>query len=133
MKKLMMVAALVALGACSQQAEKTAEAEAAPVEETATAAPSAADSTLAVGDYDVKLPDGKMAKTRINDDGTYVDTGPDGKEMKGKFARKDGKDCFDPDGDEAEACWTSTAPAADGSFSSTGPDGVTVTVTPAKK
>lgn len=130
MKKLVIIAALASLAACSQQAEKAAETEAAPAEATTTAA---TDSASPVGDYDVKMADGKMAKTTINADGTYVDTGPDGKEIKGKFARKDGKDCFDPDGDEAEACWTSTTPAADGSFSSTGPDGVTVTVTPAKK
>ncbi len=130
MKKLMMIAALSALTACSQQAEKTADADTAPVE---AAAPASADSTSPVGDYDVKMADGKMAKTSINADGTYVDTGPDGKEVKGKYARKDGKDCFDPEGDEAEACWTSTTPAADGSFTSTGPDGATVTVTPTKK
>ena len=64
-----------------------------------------------VGDYDVKMADGKMGKTTINADGTYVDTGPDGKEIKGKFAMKDGKECFDADGDEAEVCWTSTKPA----------------------
>lgn len=130
MKKLMMVAALAALGACSQQAEKTAEAETAPVLETVTAP---ADLTTIAGDYDVKMADGTMATTRINADGTYLGSSPDGKEIKGKFARKDGKDCFDPDGDEAEVCWTSTALTADGSFTSTAPDGVTVTVTPAKK
>jgi hypothetical protein len=130
MKKLVMIAALSALAACSQQAEKTAEADTASVE---AAAPAATDSAAPVGDYDVKMADGTMAKSTINADGTYVDTGPDGKEVKGKFARKDGKDCFDPDGDEAEVCWTSTKPGADGSFTATGPDGTSVTVTPAKK
>ena len=79
------------------------------------------------------MADGKMGKSTINVDGTYVDTGPDGKQIKGKFAQKDGKDCFDPDGDEAEVCWTAGKPAADGSFTATDPKGVTVTVTPAKK
>ena len=130
MKKLVMIAAIAALAGCSQQAEKAAETEAAPAEAAATAE---ADSASFVGDYNVKLADGKMGKTRINEDGTYVEMGPDGKEVKGKFALKDGKECFDADGDEAEVCWTSTAPAADGSFTSTGPDGATVTVTPAKK
>ena len=130
MKKLMTVAALSALAACSQQAEKAAEAEAAPVE---AAAPTAIDSASLVGDFDVKMADGKMAKTTINADGTYFDTGPDGKETKGKFAMKDGKECFDADGDEAEICWTSTKPGADGSFTSTSDKGETVTVMPAKK
>ncbi len=130
MKKLIMIAALSALAACSQQAEKAAETETAPAEAAAT---TATDSAAPVGDYDIKMADGTMAKSTINADGTYVDTGPDGKQVKGKFARKDGKDCFDPDGDEAEVCWVSTAPAADGSFTATGPDGTKVTVTPAKK
>jgi hypothetical protein len=130
MKKLMMIAALSALAACSQQTEKTAEAETAPVE---AAAPAATDSASLVGDFDVKMADGKMAKTTINADGTYVDKGPDGKEVKGKFAMKDGKECFDADGDEAEICWTSTKPGADGSFTSTNDKGETVTVMPSKK
>ena len=130
MKKLVMIAALTSLAACSQQAEKAAETETAPADAAAT---TATDSVSPVGDYDVKMADGTMAKSTINADGSYVDTGPDGKEVKGKYARKDGKDCFDPDGDEAEACWTSTAPSADGSFTATAPDGTTVTVTPAKK
>ena len=62
-----------------------------------------------------------------------IDTGPDGKAVKGKFANKDGKDCFDPDGDDPEVCWTATAPGADGSFTATDPKGTTVTVTPTKK
>jgi hypothetical protein len=130
MKKLVMIAALSALAACSQQAEKAAEADAAPEAAVATAAP---DSASLVGDYDVKMADGKMGKTTINADGTFVDTGPDGKETKGKFAMKDGKECFDADGDEAEMCWTSKPPAADGSFTSTNDKGETVTVTPVKK
>jgi hypothetical protein len=130
MKKLMMIAALSALAACSQQAEKTAEAEAAPAE---AAAPTATDSASLAGDFDVKMADGKMNKTTINADGTYVDTDPDGKQIKGKFAMKDGKECFDADGDEAELCWTSAKPGADGSFTSTSDKGETVTVTPAKK
>lgn len=130
MKKLMMIAALSTLAACSQQAEKAAEDEVVPVE---AAAPAEDDSASMVGDYEVKMADGKMAKTTINADGTYVDTGPDGKETKGKFAMKDGKECFDADGDEAEICWTSTKPGADGSFTSTSDKGDTVTVMPAKK
>ena len=130
MKNLMIIAALASLAACSQQTEKAAETETAPVEAAVTAE---TDSPTFVGDYDVKMADGKMGKTRINEDGTFVDTGPDGKEMKGKFALKDGKECFDADGDEPELCWTSAKPGADGSFTSTNDKGETVTVMPAKK
>ena len=129
MKKMIVLAALAALSACSQKAEEKAET-AAPAAKAAPA--EAAAATTAPGSYDVKMADGTIAATTINTDGTYVDTGPDGKEIKGKFANKDDKDCFDPDGDEPEVCWTVSVPGADGSFTATDPKGVTVTVTPKK-
>lgn len=127
MKKLVLIAAIAALSACDQKAEEapaatdTAMAEATPM----------ADAAVTPGTYEVKMPDGTVGRTTINADGTYVDIDKDGKEMKGKFVRRDGKDCFDPDGDEGEMCWTSTAPDASGAFTSTTADGkTTVTVTP---
>ena len=127
MKKLVLIAAVAAHSACNQKAD-----EAPMATDTATAA---ADTTAmtdnGAGTYDVKMADGTMGKTVINADGTYVDTDKDGKETRGTFARKDGKDCFDPEGPDPEACWTVTAPGADGSFTATTPDGkTTVTVTP---
>lgn len=126
MKKLALLAAVAALSACNQKAD---EAPAATDTATAEATPMA---DTGVGTYDVKMADGTMGKTVINADGTYVDTDKDGKEIRGTFVRRDGKDCFDPEGDEAEACWTVGTPGADGSFTATAPDGkTTVTVTPA--
>lgn len=130
MKKLVLLAAIAALSACSQKAEESKETAPAPAEEMAPAA--SADSGTAPGTYDVKMADGTMASTVINADGTYADSDAKGKIVKGKFARKDGKDCFDPDGDAAEVCWTVSTPAPDGSFSATAPDGTAVTVTPKK-
>jgi hypothetical protein len=128
MKKLVLIAAVAALSACSQKADEDAT-DTAAVETPAPAETMAAD-TVAPGTYDVKMADGTMGSTVINADGTYTDTDADGKTVSGTFARKDGKDCFDPEGDEPEQCWTTTTPAADGSFTATAPDGTTVTVTP---
>lgn len=121
MKKLIVFAAIAALGACSQKSEEapapadTALAEAAPA--TGTAA----------GSYDVFAADGSaMGETVINADGTYEDIDKDGKTVKGTFAVRDGKDCFDEEGDTPEMCWTLTPPAADGSFTATSQDGKTV-------
>jgi hypothetical protein len=126
MKKLILIAAVAALSACNQKAD-----EAPAATDTAAATPMAAETGVAPGTYDVKDADGTMGKTVINADGTYVDTDKTGKEMKGTYARKDGKDCFDPDGDAAEMCWTVTTPGADGSFTATSADGkTTVTVSP---
>ncbi|WP_447753524.1 hypothetical protein [Sphingopyxis fribergensis] len=131
MKKLVLLAALTALSACSQKAEESKDPAAAPAE-TAAPAPTAPAGT-APGNYDVKMADGTVASTVINVDGTYADADPTGKVVKkGKFAHKDGKDCFDPDGDEAEECWSLSPVAADGSFTATNPAGTKVTVTPKK-
>jgi len=134
MKKLVLLAALVAVSACSQKSEEKKDTAAAPAE---TAAPAAAaapavGSGTAPGTYDVKMADGTMATTTINADGTYVDTDAKGKLIKGQYATHDGKDCFDPEGDEMGMCWAVTKPAADGSFTATADDGTVVTVTPKK-
>lgn len=128
MKKLVLIAAVAALSACNQ---KTDEAPAATDTAMAEATPMA-DATATPGTYEVKMADGTVGTTVINADGTYVDTDKDGKEVRGTFARREGKDCFDPEGADPEVCWTVTAPGADGSFTATTPDGKTVvTVTPA--
>ena len=131
MKKLVLLAALTALSACSQKAEEKKETAAVPTAE-ATPVP-AADSGTQPGTYDVKMADGTMAVTTINADGTYVDTDAKGKASKGQYATHDGKDCCDPEGDKMGMCWAVTKPEADGSFTATADDGTVVTVTPKKK
>ena len=131
MKKIVLLAALSMLAACSQKTEEKKETPAEPVAE-ATPAP-AADSGTAPGTYDVKMADGTMGTTTINADGTYVDTDAKGKQVKGLYATHDGKDCFDPEGDEMGMCWAVTKPGADGSFTATADDGTVVTVTPKAK
>jgi len=127
MKKIVLLAALSMLAACSQKTEEKKETPAEPVAEAAPAP--AADSGTAPGTYDVKMADGTMGTTTINADGTYVDTDAKGKQVKGLFATHDGKDCFDPEGDEMGMCWAVSKPAADGSFTATADDGTVVTVT----
>ena len=124
MKKLALIAAVAALSACSQEADE-------PADTTAMEAPAPVETMAAddpAGTYDVKMADGTTGTTVINADGTYTDTGSDGATESGTFVRKDGKDCFDPEGDEPEMCWTVSEPAADGSFTATDPEGNTVTV-----
>ncbi len=127
MKKLVLMAVVATLAACSQKAEQAA----APAEPAAAPAPAPAPALdpSVVGAYNVKLADGSMGKTVINADGSYVDTDAQGKEIKGTFSRNGNQDCFDPEGDAPVECWTASPPAADGSFTATSPDGkTTVTV-----
>lgn len=128
MKKLIALAAVAALAACSERAD-----DAAPAAEDTTATAEATTAAMTddpTGTYTFKGSDGSSGTTVINADGTFVDTDAEGKVTRGTFTRKDGKDCFDEEGDAAEVCWTVGAPNADGSFTATSLDGkTTVTVT----
>ena len=126
MKKLVLVAALAALGACSQAAKEaddtaTAATETPAVEESAAAA---ADSPA--GTYEFTL-DGKQTVSVLKPDGSYEDS-QDGKvSEKGLWSEHDGKVCFDPEGDDTPGqCFATTEPGADGVFTATSDDGKTV-------
>lgn len=128
MKKLVLIAAVAALSACSQRAEE----EPIPAETTAEMATPTEAATMTAaemaGSYDVKAADGTMTTTVLNADGTYSDM-KDGKETEtGTMSMKGGKSCFDPEGDAPEMCFTDGPRAADGSWVATGDDGTTVTV-----
>lgn len=87
MKKIMLVAALATVAACSQPApapepEATAEAtEAAPTT-------LAADGKASYGMFKVTLADGTVITEDVKPDGTYVTTWPDGKTETGKWEQK---------------------------------------------
>ncbi|MGV2496433.1 hypothetical protein [Pelagerythrobacter aerophilus] len=135
MRSLVLIAAMVALSACSQGADETpapadtTDAAAVPAE-TADAAggtTSALAAEDAAGTYTVTWADGTITSTTINDDGTYVDMMEGEETAHGVWAVKEGKSCLTPEGG-AELCWTDSAPGADGSWTATADDGTTVTV-----
>lgn len=129
MKKLIILTAALALGACNQRTETTTEAT--PTATTMAEAPSPAANQPATGAmpgrYEVTLADGSVIAETINADGTYVDV-MDGKETRGRWRMDGARSCFDPEGAAPEECYTSTPPNADGSFTVTGPDGSRATV-----
>lgn len=123
MKKLILLAGIVALAGCSEAAP---EAPATPAPEATTAAVDPMET--AAGDYTVTNADGTKMNVTISADGTYVDI-LDGKEAeRGTYARVDGKSCFTKAGETEAMCWTDAPPAADGSWTATADDGTTVTV-----
>jgi hypothetical protein len=131
MKRLAIIAPLALLAACEARDDAAApdatETETMPVDAAATAPAVVATP----GSYDVTLPDGTKFVSTLMADGTYVDRDADDKVTeKGTWAMKDGKACFDPEGDAPESCSTSGTPAADGSFTATNEKGETVTVKP---
>jgi ABC-type oligopeptide transport system substrate-binding subunit len=125
MRIILTLAAVAALTACSEPAPEPAPAETAEAPPPPMVAEGAAPGT-----YDVTDVNGGTGTTTINADGTYVDVNAEGTETRGTYMRRDGQDCFDPEGEAAEMCWTMTPPAADGTFTATSADGTTVTVKP---
>ena len=127
MRKIILIAGIAALAACSKPAEVAPAAT-----ETAATAP-AAEASAAAGSYDVTAPDGTKSVATLNADGSYVDTDAAGKETaKGKWATEDSKTCFTPDGG-AKECYTDSVPAADGSFTATNSKGEISQVKPQAK
>lgn len=127
MRIIMMIAAVAALGACSKPAE-----EPAATETTVAAAESApaASGGIQAGDYTFVDKDKKQNKITIGADNTYTVTWADGSVQKGTVSDKDGKACYDEEGDKVPTlCWKNDPPAADGTWTATSDDGQVVTVT----
>ncbi len=124
MRILLTFAAVAVLAGCSEPAPEPTPTQ------TATAPEPVAAEGVAAGTYEFTGADGETGTTTINADGTYSVVMFDGTESGGTYARRNGMDCFDPDGDETELCWSVGEPAADGSFTSTSTEGETVTVRP---
>lgn len=126
---LTLATATLSLAACGQKAETTAEATpmssetvvATPVETTGAATGSMA------GTYEVTMGDGSTMTQTINADNTYTDV-MDGRETTGTWRMDGQRSCFDPEGSAAEECYTTSAVAADGSFTATSADGTTTKV-----
>lgn len=106
-----------ALAACGNPAEDSDE----PMMAETTAA---ATGESWAGTYDVTNAQGTRFTATLNPDGTYEDTAADGSLMvRGTWEDKDGKACFDAEGDGPVICYTVGEPAADGTMVATPDDG----------
>jgi hypothetical protein len=107
MKRIMLVAALATVTACSkpEPAPEATEEAAAP----APAAPSlAADGQASTGTFKVTTAEGEVVMEEVRADGTYVDT-VDGKQVEtGRWEQKSPEQyCFTKDGEgETQKCNT---------------------------
>ena len=129
MKRIVLIAGIALLAACSEKQEASAPeaaTEAMPAEAAAT--PAAGGGVP--GTYDVTMADGTKRVATLNADGTYKRTEGDKVIDKGTWVARGNQSCFDPEGDAAESCNTRGPAAADGSFESTNPEGAVAKVMP---
>lgn len=119
MKTIAFLAALAALSACAQDADKPAEPD-----ETALTIDEVA------GTYDYTLADGTQGITTMLADGTFSDA-MDGEIVTGEWGVADDKVCLDPEGEAAEQqqdCFTLSEPDSEGVQLATAGDGTVVKV-----
>lgn len=124
MKRLIAIAGVIALGACSESAPAPEPVEEAEAEEAAT------DWSAWAGSYDIAYEDGSAAVLTVRDTGTYeVVLGED--TLTGTVEMGEGGEiCYtNDDGETPTQCWTNSEAAEDGSWTSTSEAGETVTVT----
>ncbi len=116
MKKIVLLAGLFALAACSGEAE----APVAEAEEAAVAYPGGA------GTYTRANAEGETVSTVITADGTFT-TSLNGEETNtGTVTTEGATICFDWEANEGEPeCWANQPMRADGSFETTDPEGMT--------
>jgi len=129
MRRLVLLAAPLALTACAQEAEVE---ETAVAEEVEVAVLTTANGTATPMTGEVMGADGPQGLSTLNSDGTYQDLDAEGEVVaEGTWAVVDGKTCFTPTTEGVDAqCWTEGEPAEDGSFTATSDGGDEVTVTP---
>lgn len=128
MRKIVILAALAALSACSKPAETpAAEASAAPEAAAAVAGPVAADGKSSVGTFKITASDGKVYTEVVKADGTYEGVDADGKVTEtGKWEqRTPNLYCVTKTG-EKERC--NEEKVENGVWTSKDPDGKTATV-----
>jgi hypothetical protein len=129
MKRILVIAAIAALSACSKPAPAPeAEASAAPEAAAPTAASLAADGGPAHGTYKVTRADGEVIMDEVKPDGTYSTT-KDGKVIEaGKWEQKSPSQyCFTKDKEGAkQEC--AEEKVEGGVWTSKGPDGKVSTI-----
>ena len=130
MKRIIVIAALATVTACSQPApapEATAEASGPAV--AAAEGPLAADGKSSVGKFQVTTHDGKTVIEEAKADGTYVDM-IDGKVVEtGKWVQKSPSEyCYTKDEAGAKELCNTEKVDDKGVWTSTNPEGKTATV-----
>lgn len=124
MKKVLIIASILALGACTEAApEADATTEVEVTEEAGV------DMSAWVGDYALVYDDGTEATLTIAADGAYSGTSGEETVSGAITLGEGGAFCYTAEGSEELECWTNGEAAEDGSWVSTSDAGRSATVT----
>lgn len=129
MKKLILLAGMVALAACTEVEPEADDAVA--IDETSAMEADAAWTGFEPGAAQLTDADGVTMDYVINEDGTFTTTNTEGGTETGTVTMIGERGCFDMDGDDEGAmCWTNSQPGPDGSWQATSDNGDVATVRP---
>jgi hypothetical protein len=126
MKKLFVLAGVVALAACSDNASEVPEV----VDESVEASVDAGFEAVAPGDYTVLHDDGTIDRLTIHPGLTWSMVFADNEAAGGTIFAQGGKNCFVTEGVEGHQCFEGSEPAEDGSMQVAAEDGEVMTVSP---
>lgn len=124
MKKVLIIASILALGACTEAAPEADSATEVEVTEEV-----GVDMSAWVGDYALVYDDGAEATLNIAADGAYSGTSGDATVSGNITLGEGGAFCYTADGGDEMECWTNGDVNEDGSWVSTSDAGRSATVT----
>ena len=127
MKKIIAVAILATVAACSQ-GEQAAEPEATEAAAEPAAEVMAADGGTPYGNFKVTLADGTVLTEEVREDGTYTSMSDDGETRTGTWVQKPGEYCTTSSEEGATERCHKESVDANGVWTSVDPDGETATV-----
>ena len=131
MKRVILIGAIAALGACNQPADNaTASPTPDATASVATAGEGAGFEAVAPGNYEVVHADGSIDHMKIDPGMTWSMVAADGTARGGTIFAQGGENCFVTEGVSGHRCFKEDTPGADGSMKVTADDGEVATVKP---
>lgn len=129
MKPLILLAIVAAIAACDQPktAPESTSGEAKTAAEPAAPA-QAASWPLEAGTYEYSRSDGRAGVNTVAADGTFSNAVTGGETETGTWANENGQVCLSGGSNGEKRCYTFTQPDAEGNFTGTMANGITMTV-----
>lgn len=130
MKKIIAIATIIALSACTEVASDDAQADAAGEDAVVAAEDAPGFEAVAPGEYEIAHADASIDSLSVHPGLTWSMVFADGTAAGGTIYAQDGKNCFVTEGVEEHQCFNDSPFAEDGSMEVTADGGEVMTVRP---